>query len=63
MLLRSLIRLSIDVGADELSFDTDECFFMLIDRNGKWRINTILKGFADRLCGLASSYTTQVILF
>lgn len=46
-----------DVGADELPFDTDECFFMLIDRNGKWRINTILKGFADRLCGLASSYT------
>ncbi len=46
-----------DVGADELSFDTDECFFMLIDRHGKWRINTVLKGFADRLCGLASSYT------
>ena len=46
-----------DVGADELPFDTDECFFMLLDRNGKWRINTILKGFADKLCGLASSYT------
>ncbi len=48
-----------DVGADELPFDTDECFFMLVDQNGKWRINTTLKGFADRLCGLASSYTAS----
>lgn len=23
----------------------------------KWRINTILKGFADKLCGFAGSYT------
>lgn len=46
-----------DVGAEELPTGTDECFFMLIDRNGKWRINTMLKGFADRVGGLASSYT------
>jgi adenine deaminase len=48
-----------DVGDDELPFDTDECFFMLIDRHGKWRINTMLKGFANKLCGLASSYTSS----
>ena len=46
-----------DVGVEKLSFETDECFFMLIDRHGKWRINTVLKGFADQVCGLASSYT------
>ncbi|WP_409304024.1 adenine deaminase C-terminal domain-containing protein [Peribacillus sp. SCS-155] len=47
-----------DVSFDELSFDHDECFFMLIDSKGKWRINTILKGFATRLCGFASSYSS-----
>ena len=49
--------LSNDVGYEELDFDDDECFFMLIDREGKWRINTILKGFADKLCGFAGTYT------
>jgi adenine deaminase len=48
---------STDVSYDELSFEHDECFFMLIDRNGKWRINTIIKGFADKLCGFASSFS------
>ena len=33
-------------------------FFMLIDRSGKWRINTMLKGFATGLCGLASSFSS-----
>lgn len=49
--------LSNDVGFEELKFEHDECFFMLIDKEGKWRINTILKGFADKLCGFAGSYT------
>ena len=46
-----------DVGYDELNFQDDECFFMLLDKEGKWRINTILKGFADKLCGFAATYT------
>ncbi|MGE7602849.1 adenine deaminase C-terminal domain-containing protein [Peribacillus sp. NPDC097675] len=49
--------LSNDVGYEELNFQDDECFFMLLDKEGKWRINTILKGFADKLCGFAGSYT------
>lgn len=48
---------STDVSYEELSFDHDECFFMMIDQHGKWRINTILKGFASTLCGFASSYS------
>lgn len=48
-----------DVGDEKLPFHTDECYFMLVDRHGKWRINTMLKGFANKLCGLASSYTTS----
>jgi len=37
---------------------------MLIDRNGKWRINTLIKGFAEDLSGLASSFshTGDIIL-
>ena len=63
-LLQSLIPLSIDVSNDELSNSHDECFFMLVDRNGKWRINTLIKGFAENLSGLASSFsnTGDIIL-
>lgn len=49
--------ISIDVNYEELSTDHDECFFMLMDKEGKWRINTVVKGFANNLPGLASSYT------
>ncbi|WP_413304294.1 adenine deaminase C-terminal domain-containing protein [Bacillus sp. 1P10SD] len=56
--------ISIDVSGDELPPDHDECFFTLIDRNGKWRINTLLKGFATKLSALASSFsnTGDIIL-
>ena len=49
--------ISTDVSYDQLKGSEDECFFMLIDRNGKWRINTILKGFAKDLSGLASTFS------
>jgi adenine deaminase len=49
--------INLDVSYDQLSTNHDECFFMLIDRNGKWRMNTILKGFANRLSGLVSSFS------
>ncbi|WP_180955015.1 adenine deaminase C-terminal domain-containing protein [Bacillus sp. V3-13] len=48
---------TIDVSTNELSKKHDESFFMLIDRNGKWRVNTLLKGFARDLDGLASSFS------
>lgn len=47
-----------DVSYEELSFEHDECFLMMIDAGGKWRINTIIKGFAKKLCGFASSYSS-----
>ncbi|MGG0720117.1 adenine deaminase C-terminal domain-containing protein [Robertmurraya massiliosenegalensis] len=49
--------ISIDVNNDELPDTHDECFFMLIDKDGNWRTNTVLKGFANNLPGLASSFT------
>lgn len=56
--------ISIDTSADELSADHDESFLMLIDRDGKWRVNTILKGFATHVQALVSSYsnTGDIIL-
>ncbi|MFD2445162.1 adenine deaminase C-terminal domain-containing protein [Bacillus sp. CGMCC 1.16607] len=49
--------ITIDISLDELPDTHDESFFMLVDRNGKWRINTILKGFSNRVSGLASSFS------
>jgi adenine deaminase len=56
--------ISIDISVDQLSTEHDESFLMLIDRNGKWRVNTLLKGFASRVKGFASSYsnTGDIIL-
>ena len=48
---------TIDLNSDELSSEHDECFLMLIARDGSWRINTLVKGFARNLSGLASSYS------
>jgi adenine deaminase len=50
--------IGIDVSSESLSTDHDECFFMLLDRNGKWRINTLIKGFANKLGGLASTFSS-----
>jgi adenine deaminase len=49
---------------DELPENSDECFMVMIDRNGKWNVSTLLKGFADNLYGFASSFsnTGDIIL-
>ncbi|PFW59813.1 adenosine deaminase [Bacillus cereus] len=47
----------IELNHDELSIDHDECFLMMIARDGTWRVNTVVKGFAKELGGLASSYS------
>lgn len=54
----------IDLGLNELSIVHDECFLMMIARDGSWRVNTVVKGFANELGGLASSYsgTGDIIL-
>ncbi len=55
---------SIHIGEDRLSSDHDESFLMLVDRQGKWRVNTMIKGFATSVQGFASSYsnTGDIIL-
>jgi Adenine deaminase (EC 3.5.4.2) len=37
--------------------DSDECILILVDRQGKWRVNTTVRGFARRLGGLCTSFT------
>lgn len=56
--------ITIDVHRDELDENIDECFLMAIDREGERRINTLLKGFATDLGGLASSfsYTGDILI-
>ncbi len=54
----------INIDCDELSTDHDECFLMMIARDGSWQVNIAVKGFAKELGGLASSYsgTGDIIL-
>ncbi|MDE8563495.1 amidohydrolase family protein [Anoxybacillus rupiensis] len=47
----------IDTAHDELAESHDESFLMLVDRQGRWRVNTVVKGFATHVKGLVSSYS------
>lgn len=53
-----------DVSAEEISSEKLEQFITLIDKNGEWRVNTIIRGFAPKLGALVSSYsaTGDIIL-
>ncbi|UOR10198.1 adenine deaminase C-terminal domain-containing protein [Halobacillus amylolyticus] len=46
-----------DASVDRLPPETREAFLTLLDRDGKWQVNTLLKGFTDSLGGLVSSYS------
>ncbi|WP_078550248.1 adenine deaminase C-terminal domain-containing protein [Litchfieldia alkalitelluris] len=55
---------TIDASSSTISTNHDESLLMLVDRKGKWRINTIIKGFANKVSGFASSFsnTGDIIL-
>ena len=55
--IMKLFKIKHDTGQDELPRDEDESFLMLLDKEGKWRLNTVLKGFAKDFGGLVSSYS------
>lgn len=48
----------IDITADYLPSGNDDAFLLLIDRYGKWRVNSVIHGFTKELGGLCSSYST-----
>ncbi|MDA1477114.1 adenine deaminase C-terminal domain-containing protein [Bacillus changyiensis] len=50
--------IQIDNSVDQLSFEHDESYLALFDKKGKWRVNTMLKGFATHVQGFVSSYST-----
>ncbi|MFC3039447.1 adenine deaminase C-terminal domain-containing protein [Virgibacillus xinjiangensis] len=47
-----------DITLDTIPDNRPDAFLLLLDRNGKWRVNTTIKGFTQRLGALASSYST-----
>lgn len=49
---------TVDTTDNELSTQHDESFLLLIDRLGKWKVSTLIKGFATNLKGFASSYSS-----
>src|SRR5699024_4139827 len=46
----------IDITANRLPDGTNEAFLLLVDRFGKWRVNTVIHGFTSYLGGLCSTY-------
>ncbi len=61
--ITKLYTSEIDIDCDELSTDHEECFLMMIARDGSWQVNTVVKGFAKELGGLASSILVRVTSF
>ncbi len=62
--ITKLYSTNLHTNEGTLSYDHDECYLMLVDREGKWRVNTLIKGFASSLQGFATSYscTGDIIL-
>nr|WP_106781420.1 adenine deaminase C-terminal domain-containing protein [Lysinibacillus timonensis] len=50
-------RINMQIQQEELSTSHDHSYLMLIDRKGKWRVNTMIKGFATNVKGFATSYS------
>ncbi|WJE16357.1 adenine deaminase C-terminal domain-containing protein [Halobacillus sp. ACCC02827] len=46
-----------DASVERLSDENKEAFIMLMDRDGEWMVNTLLKGFTQSLGGLVSSFS------
>ncbi|MFV8828676.1 adenine deaminase [Alkalihalobacterium sp. APHAB7] len=50
-------QITVEGTGENLSKEHNESFFVLLDRKGKWRINTIIKGFGNKVSGFASSFS------
>lgn len=48
---------NLQLNKNELDIESDECYLILVDQKGKWRVNAMLKGFATNVKGFASSYS------
>ncbi len=50
--------IDIDITTDVLPENKNDAFTLLLDRKGKWRVNTTIRGFTEKLGALASSFST-----
>ncbi|RWZ57983.1 adenine deaminase [Halobacillus fulvus] len=50
--------INLDPSGERISDDSEDAYLMLIDREGKWKVNTLIKGFTNTLGAVASSYST-----
>lgn len=48
----------VDITSEELEIGNPDAFLVLLDHHGKWRVNTVIQGFTDRLGALCSSFST-----
>ncbi|GGA75618.1 adenine deaminase C-terminal domain-containing protein [Ornithinibacillus halotolerans] len=46
-----------DITVDNLPEERDDAFLLLLDKYGKWRVNTTIRGFTKKLGGLVSSFS------
>src|SRR5699024_278849 len=47
-----------DITATNLPSISKDAFLILLSKTGKWRVNTVIQGFTDKLGGLCSSFST-----
>ncbi|WP_077324465.1 adenine deaminase C-terminal domain-containing protein [Virgibacillus siamensis] len=47
-----------DVTLDIIPDTNNDAFLLLVDRKGKWRVNTAIRGFTNKLGAMVSSYST-----
>ncbi len=48
----------IDITVENLPTNNEDSFLVLLDRNGKWRVNTVIQGFTNQLGALGSTFST-----
>jgi adenine deaminase len=46
-----------DITVEHLPENRDDAFLLLLDKGGKWRVNTTIRGFTKSLGGLVSSFS------
>ncbi|MFQ3544253.1 adenine deaminase C-terminal domain-containing protein [Halobacillus rhizosphaerae] len=49
--------IDIEASVERLPDELNEAFLTLMDREGEWKVNTLLKGFTNSLGALVSSYS------
>ncbi|QDP39243.1 adenine deaminase C-terminal domain-containing protein [Radiobacillus deserti] len=50
--------INVDATVERIPNTFDEAFLMLLDRQGRWRVNTLMEGFTSELGGMVTSYST-----